>query len=105
MATKFSVHDICVDEETLSRKSTVRLGSSGDIKFQTPTKTGVDNVIELPIYEAYRSIKPQKIRNCLKSEEYDRENGLGLKMKAKGDFNILTMDYKDKDEIPSEEMI
>ena len=105
MATKFSVHDICVDEETFSRKSTVRLGSSGDIKFQTPTKSGVDNVIELPIYEAYRIIKPQTIRNCLESEDYDRKNGLNLKKRVKGDFNILTMEYREKNEMPSEKMV
>jgi hypothetical protein len=105
MATKFSVHDIHVDEETLSRKSTVRLGSSGDVKFQTPTKAGVDGVIDLSVYEAYRKIKPLTIRKCLESEAYDRKNGLDLKSRVKGGFNILTMEYDDKNEVPTEEMI
>ncbi len=105
MALRFSIHDISVDDDTLSRKCTVRLGSSGDIKFQTPMKTGVDGVTELPVYEAYRKIKPLTIRKCLQSENYDRKVGLDIQKRCRGTFNILTMEYDSKEETPSEEMV
>ena len=66
MVSRFSVSDIQVDDNTLSRSTSVRIGTSGDVKFQTPLKAGMYDVIEYPLYEAHRRISPELIHKCLK---------------------------------------
>ena len=105
MTTHFRLSNIQVDEDTLSRSASVRLGTSGDIKFQTPLKAGMNNVVELPVYEAHRRISPEFILKCLKSEEKDRANGRELRKRCKGQFNILNMEYDHKTSIPSDKMV
>lgn len=105
MATHFSISAIQVDDNTLSRSASVRVGTSGDVKFKTPLKVGMYGVIELPLYEAHRRISPNLILNCLKSEDKDRATGRDLKKRCKGKFNILNVEYDHKEIVPTERMI
>lgn len=105
MATHFSVSDMTSDDDTLSRKTSVRVGTSGDFKFQTPLKVGLGDVTEIPFYEAHKRIKPDTIIKCLESEEKDREQGRDLKKRCKGEFNVLTLEYDSKDFVPNEKMV
>lgn len=105
MATRFSLSDINVDDNTLSRTSNVRIGTSGDVKFHTPLKVGLGEVVDLPIYEAHRRITPDTILACLKSEARDRQNGQNLRKKCKGQFNILNIEYDSKEIVPTEKMV
>jgi len=105
MATHFQVSDLTTDDYTLSRKSCVKLGTSGEIKFQTPLKVGLGNVTDVPFYEAYKRVKPETIINCLKSENKDREHGRNLRQRCRGNFNILTLEYDSKKSVPTDRMI
>lgn len=105
MATHFSVSEIKTDDDTLSRKTSVRVGTSGDLKFQTPLKVGLGNVTEFPLYEVHKRIKPETLNNCLKSEDKCREQGRDLKSRCKGEFNVLTLEYESKDIVPTNKMI
>ena len=105
MTTHFHVSDMTTDDYTLSRKSLVRLGTSGSVKFQTPLKVGLGNVTDVPFYEAYKRVKPETIMNCLKSEERDREHGRDLRRRCRGNFNILTLEYDSKTIVPTDRMV
>ena len=105
MTTRFTVHDISTDDKTNSRRCTVKVGTSGDIKIKTPIRRGVEGATDVPVYEPYRKVKPAVIENCMESEQYDRRVGKGLNDRCKGQFNILTMEYDSKDVIPSDMMI
>lgn len=105
MATHFSVSDLAFDENTLSRKTSVRVGTSGAVKFQTPLRAGLGDVTEMPFYEAHKKISPETIKKCLKSEEKDREQGRDLKSRCKGDFNVLTLEYTSKNVVPTDRMV
>jgi hypothetical protein len=105
MATRFSVSEIKTDEDTFSRKTSVRVGTSGDVKFQTPMKVGLDSVTELPLYEAYKRIKPETINNCIGSEDKCRIQGRDLEKRCKGRFNALILEYDSKDMVPSDRMV
>lgn len=105
MATHFFVSDSEYDEDTLSRKVNVRIGTSGNVKFKTPMKAGLGNVTEIPFYEAHKKIRPETIMDCLKSEQRDREHGRELKRRCKGDFNVLTLEYDSKDVVPTDRMV
>lgn len=104
MVTHFTVSDMDKDENTLSRRLSVKLGTAGDLKFQTPTKVGLKDVTELPLYEAHIGIKPETIRKILESESFDRSYGRKLKERCKGNFNILNLEYNGK-EVPTDKMV
>ena len=105
MTTRFQVSEILNDDETLSRKAVVKLGTSGQIKFETPSKVGVGSLVQMPIYEAYKSVTPDTIKKCLESEENNRYQFGEIKKRCKGRFNILTLEYDSKYDVPTDKMI
>lgn len=105
MATHFTVSDVEFDDDTLSRRADIRLGTSGDVSFQTPLKVGLGDVTEMPFYEAHKKIRPQTILDCLGSETKARVQGRDLKKRCRGAFNVLTLEYDSKTEVPTEKMV
>lgn len=105
MVTRFSVQNIEHDEDTLSRKTSVRLGTSGDLKFETPLRAGMKGVTEVPFYEIHRRISPDTIVGCLGSQTKDSRYGAELRKLCKGSFNILNLEYDSKTAVPTTKMV
>lgn len=105
MATHFSVQSIECDGDTLSRHASVRLGTSGNLKFETPLRAGSKGVTDAPLYEIHRRISPDRIRKCLGSEAEGRKLGLELNKKCNGSFNVLTLQYDSKTVVPTKRMV
>lgn len=105
MVTRFSVHDIEHDEGTLSRKTTVKIGTSGDVKFETPLRAGSKGVTEVPFYEIHKRVSPEKIRGCLESQTKDSRFGVELKKMCRGSFNVLVIEYDSNEIVPPSRMI
>jgi len=91
--SKFQITDAAYDEDVLASKKRVRVGTSGEISFETPLRVGQDNVKDTPIYEAYRNVKIDTLEKCLRDTSFDANYSRELKnLRSKG-FTILTLGY------------
>lgn len=105
MTARFRVSDSFLDDKTFARKASVKVGTSGDIKFETPFKIGTGGVTSALLYEVHKRVKPDTIKKCLESEAKDRKHGLELAGRCKGTFNITTLEYDSSRETPTEKMV
>lgn len=107
MVTRFTVTVDSVDEDYVTAKKTVRLGSSGDKKFETPLKAGSHGCTTgCVIYQPYRLFKSDTATKCLSNDDYSRNfiNRTRSLLKP-GIINITSMAYGDKFVVPSDEVI
>ncbi|MDR3282433.1 MAG: hypothetical protein LBS92_02340 [Candidatus Methanoplasma sp.] len=104
--TNFKLSGIVQDDDICTRKSTVKVGTSGDTFFETPIRSGSRSVKrKSAIFEIYRKIYPATIHKCLNSTDYNTKYCGGLERQLSfGDFNTLIMEYNGK-EIPTGPMI
>lgn len=104
MSTHFDVRDMGVDEATYSRHCHIRLGS-GRVSFESPVKAGVGNVHETDVYDAYRRLSPEIITKSINSENYTRTLDREIGKRCRGQFNVFSLVYGDKDRIPTANMV
>jgi len=96
--SKFHVSDQLQDDDIFAVRKKIRLGTSGDISFETPLKAGHDNVKDIcAVYESHRYIKQETIENCLNNTNNDKREVDRLKgLRSNSAFNILTLTYDSK---------
>lgn len=107
MTTKFIVSPGNADDDYITESKVVRLGTSGDIRFETPLKAGTFGMTDgCGIYEVYRYLKPETIGKCLENQsymsKYQRTTGA---MRSDGALNLVALAYMSNDTVPDDDSI
>ena len=105
--TKIFISDIKADEDFVSSSKTIRIGTSGNVKIQTPMKPSLKGMNGTSaVREIYRKIKPSVIDLCLNNSAYDSEYGSTTgSMRDPNALNIFTLAYDSKNVIPTDNQI
>jgi hypothetical protein len=105
--SKLSVSDIRTDDDFVSSSKTVRIGTSGDTKFNTPLKPSLKQMDGLsPVREMYRRISPETLDKCSSNSEYDRKYSESTKRQMDpGSVNIFTLAYGSTTQMPTIDQI
>ena len=107
VTTKFIVSCGNTDDDFITENKVVRLGTSGNIKFETPLKAGTFGMTSgCGVYEVYRYLKPDTIRKCLESQSYLSEYQKTTKsMRSDSALNLIALAYINKEIVPDEDSI
>lgn len=107
MTTKFIVSCGNNDDDYITENKVVRLGTSGNIKFETPLKAGTFGMTQgCGIYEVYRYLKPDTIRKCLENQSYLSEYQKTTKnMRSNSALNLIALAYMNKEVVPDDDSI
>ena len=107
VTTKFIVSCGNADDDYITESKVVRLGTAGNIKFETPLKAGTFGMTSgCGIYEVYRYLKPETIRKCLDSQSYlSKYQKTTKSMRSDSALNLIALAYMNKDVVPDEDSI
>lgn len=107
MTTKFIVSCGNNDDNYITESKVVRLGTSGNIKFETPLKAGTFGMTRgCGIYDVYRYLKPDTIRKCLENQSYLSEYQKTTKnMRSDSALNLIALAYMNKEIVPDDDSI
>ena len=99
VTTKFIVSCGNADDDYITESKVVRLGTAGNIKFETPLKAGTFGMTSgCGIYEVYRYLKPETIRKCLDSQSYlSKYQKTTKSMRSDSALNLIALAYMNKD--------
>lgn len=101
--SKLSVSDIRTDNDFVSSSKTIRIGTSGDVKFNTPLKPSLKQMDGIsPVREIYRRISPETLDKCSGNSEYDRKYSDTTKKQMDiNAVNIFELAYGSGEQIPT----
>lgn len=107
MATRFSISDIRTDDDLLASRKTARVGTSGDIKFETPLKVGIGDLKnKCSINEIYKMPELATLDKWIIDSRQDNKYSKSLaNERSLNAFNILSLAYNNKEQIPNEDQI
>ena len=107
MTTKFIVSCGNADDDYITESKVVRLGTSGNIKFETPLKAGTFGMTRgCGVYEVYRYLKPDTIRNCLENQSYlSKYQNTTKNMRSDSALNLIALAYMNNEIVPDDDFI
>lgn len=107
MTTKFRVTSVGHDDDFVTEGKAVRLGTSGDVSFETPLKAGAFGMRDgCRVYDAYRNLKPETIAKCLDNQNYcARYERTTASMGCPGAMSIVSLSYMSGTAVPGDDAI
>lgn len=104
---RFKVSDIKTDDNLVVSSKTVKFGTSGNFKFQTPLKPSIKESKQIsPVHEIYKNIQPSTLTKCLNDANYDSTYCRGVKqLRDEKSINIFSLSYNSKDVVPDDDHV